>query len=456
MLLRMTSSLDLKVKYLHPNGSGFRYKRRFPKEIAAYFHGATFFERPINTTNVKDAVKIAQGISRNFERLKDDIRKQEAYGIPAPQLIELLKQRIEHLGTAGECDFEPHDLLVETLMDRETALLDKLVGDGHSPAEAIEISKQVQLALPHELAYLNSSSKQPRKLSITQAASTYLENHAKRDTPSLVKATQIATESLLRSLGQDAVFAELERTHIKRWIRFRIEEGVTNSTIQRNLNQLKAIASHLEVEHGVNNIVQHFGRHTVPGDAKQKSERYRPAIKQIAQAVESFKDSPELMLIIHLGLRVSELVNISRIDVHLDEDVPHVKIQRKIGRRLKTDSSVRDIPLVGEALRSVEALLNSSSEDSLGLLPRFYDKANGADNFSAYAKKRFRRLDKRLTAHCFRHGLKDLLREANVDSTLNDAILGHASPNVGSSYGNGYSLLLKSNALKKAYSLLNQ
>ncbi len=310
--------------------------------------------------------------------------------------------------------------------------------------------------MPHELAYLNSTSKKPDKLSITQAASLYLENHEKRDTPSLVKATQIATESLLRAIGRDTIFAGLERSDIKGWIRFRIGEGVTNSTIQRNLNQLKAIAGYLEVELGVSDIVQHFSRHKIPGDAKKKSDRYRPAIKQIATAARSFKDYPELLLIIHLGLRVSELVNIARSDLYLDEDIPYVKIQQKIGRRLKTDSSVRDIPLIGVTLRSVKTLLHSNSEDSAGLLPRFYEKANGADNFSAYAKKRFRRLDERLTAHCFRHGLKDLLREANVDSTLNDAILGHASPNVGGNYGNGYSLSSKSEALRKAYSYLNQ
>lgn len=454
MLLRMTSSLDLTVKYLHRNGAGYRYKRRFPKEIAKYFGGVIFFERAINAKSAKDAVKIAQGISREFERLRSDILKQEALGIPAAQLVEMLKAKWASLDTDNGYDFEQHDLLIEELMCREAHLLDKLLEEGHSPNEAIEITKHVQVALPHELAYVNALSKKPDRLTISQAASSYLENHGKRDTPSLVKATQISTESLSRALGSDAIFADLKRPDIKRWIRFRIEEGVSSSTIQRNLNQLKAIANYLEIELGVGDIAQHFSRQSIPGDAKQKSHRYRPAIKQIAEAVDRFRDSPDLILIIHLGLRVSELVSIARSDIHLDEDIPHVKIQPKIGRRLKTDSSVRDIPLVGAALQSVKALLSSNSEESLGLLPRFYEKENGANNFSAYAKKRFRRLDGRLTAHCFRHGLKDLLREANVDTSLNDAILGHATPSVGSRYGNGHSLKLKCKALKDAYTLL--
>jgi hypothetical protein len=44
-------------------------------------------------------------------------------------------------------------------------------------------------------------------------------------------------------------------------------------------------------------------------------------------------------------------------------------------------------------------------------------------------------LDHRHTVHSLRHNMKDKLRLAGVDKTVQDLILGHAAPSVGERYG---------------------
>lgn len=56
-----------------------------------------------------------------------------------------------------------------------------------------------------------------------------------------------------------------------------------------------------------------------------------------------------MYVIMETGLRPSEVVNLTPASIQLDAAVPHVKIRAE-DRRLKTDDSEREIPLVGAAL----------------------------------------------------------------------------------------------------------
>lgn len=58
-------------------------------------------------------------------------------------------------------------------------------------------------------------------------------------------------------------------------------------------------------------------------------------------------------LIADTGLRLSEAANLTAETIRLDHAVPHVQI-RAIGRRLKTEQSARDIPLVDRALAAAK------------------------------------------------------------------------------------------------------
>jgi integrase len=71
-------------------------------------------------------------------------------------------------------------------------------------------------------------------------------------------------------------------------------------------------------------------------------------------------------VLIETGLRPSEVVNLQPNAIFLDAPIPYVRIQPD-GRRLKTEDSLREIPLVGVAFAAMKLRSNG--------FPRYQDDA---------------------------------------------------------------------------------
>ena len=57
--------------------------------------------------------------------------------------------------------------------------------------------------------------------------------------------------------------------------------------------------------------------------------------------------------------------------------------------------------------------------------------------------------DQNLVVHSLRHTYKDMLRDAGIAKDMQDFLLGHAASSVGESYGQGYSLKSKKEAIDR-------
>lgn len=127
------------------------------------------------------------------------------------------------------------------------------------------------------------------------------------------------------------------------------------------------------------------------------------------------------------GCRLAEITGLRVEDVRAD----HLRIDWHDERRLKTGSSIRSVPLVGDAQKAAQEALRLAGEGTY-LFAR-YARERGPDAASAALMKNLRLVttDKRHTVHSLRHGMKDKLRQAGVDKTTQDYILGHAAVDVG-------------------------
>jgi integrase len=144
-------------------------------------------------------------------------------------------------------------------------------------------------------------------------------------------------------------------------------------------------------------------------------------------------------VMIETGLRPSEIVNLTRETIRLDESIPFLQI-RADGRRLKGKYSKRDIPLVGIALQAIR-------EHPEGF-PRYRHRS---DQLSAAVNKYFAERSLRpmsgQTLYSIRHSFKDRLRDVEAPEELVLMLLGHALdvPR----YGAGHSLELKKKWLER-------
>jgi len=154
---------------------------------------------------------------------------------------------------------------------------------------------------------------------------------------------------------------------------------------------------------------------------------------------------PELQLItlmlIETGCRPSEIINLRVDDFHIDEPVPYISIRARTDREVKTDTSERDIPLVGIALEAAKRAAPRA-------FAHYYDKG---ELFSANMMKNFRNRgllespDHKI--YSFRHAFEKRMQEANIDYGLRCLLMGHKTTRP--VYGDGGSLEYRREELLK-------
>lgn len=144
--------------------------------------------------------------------------------------------------------------------------------------------------------------------------------------------------------------------------------------------------------------------------------------------------------LIETGCRPSEISNILPENIVIDHDVPHIRIRKQGNRQLKTNSSVRDIPLVGVSLIAMRNAMEG--------FPKYHDKGN---LLSVSLLKAFRRRSLFPTdnhrIYSFRHSFEKRMLEAGLDYDLRCLLMGHK--NTRPQYGDGGSLEYRRDELMK-------
>ena len=144
------------------------------------------------------------------------------------------------------------------------------------------------------------------------------------------------------------------------------------------------------------------------------------------------------------GMRLSEITQLDQDDVKLIGDVLCFSVHNSDTKRVKTRSSIRDIP-VHQTLKDIgfEKFLASRKKTETRL---FSDIEIGpSDNPSSPASKRFIRLLKEAgiktdknAFHSFRHNFEDGCRNSDIPMEIINALQGHAAEGMAGRYGNGY------------------
>jgi integrase len=253
----------------------------------------------------------------------------------------------------------------------------------------------------------------------------------------------------------DCPAEQLTRDMARQYVESRESEGKKSSTVQRELNNLRAVVAVaiLEGEVKVSNPFERI-RPTKKDDAKKRlSYTYEEIALIRAKCLEINDDIRHLLLIqMYTGARISEIVGLRKQDCTFIQKIPCIQIKPYDKRTLKTSNSTRVIPLIPEAQEIVLRAIHQSGTDAL--FPRYNNLVSKprADSASTYASKWLKELtqtDK--TTHTFRHSLRDMFRNANITKDLQDEIHGGAKQNIADTYGEGSSVRRKMAALKKAW-----
>lgn len=336
----------------------------------------------------------------------------------------------------------------------------------NDPDHAVGLSK-ADAAL---IKMLVSSNPKAPPVTVMDAKKRYLEDRFALSEPGPLgrkkdeQRAERAVSAIVEALGRVPTVAGITREEARKVQAYLRDKVTAKATVDRYLNDIRSIINHALKEfddlHGLTN---HFtglpdlagGRN---GGAKPEDEG-RPLtgdeVQQIRQRVETHASHPDLLLIWRVlegtGCRLAEVTGLRVADVIVGGEMPYIDVAWHEGRRLKTIASRRRVPLIGDALEAAKQALELAGKGPM-LFPR-YGVEGGNTNASAALMKHVRVVtkDKLARVHSLRHGMKDKLKLAGVETSLQNLVLGHALEGEGNRYGGPEARLVEATmAMRKA------
>ena len=223
-----------------------------------------------------------------------------------------------------------------------------------------------------------------------------------------------------------------------------VQEGIAAKSANREVGQLSGMIKELNILRRLG-LPDLFKGLRLKGEVDKEPTPYETKFVQNRLLADGALDGLNedaryiIYVIADTGLRPSEVVNLNRKTIHLNARIPYVSVLPD-GRRLKTDDSLREIPLVGAALAALKAKPDG--------FPRYRDNSS---TFSATANKFLLenglRPTEEHTVYSLRHSFKDRLIAAEAQDSLIDSLMGHDTYKP--KYGKGPSLELKRKYLQR-------
>ncbi len=438
MIIISTPHVVLKTRYFLLNHGQPYYQRAIPKHLVKYFNGQKKISRKLSgaeTSMSREIAKMAARDTQTFLSLTGGageqaereakalallgyyglkpldglIRVQTPYGFGTPHLTDI-EHYFEYRGSRNE--LSDADLLAQRLL------------------------------------------REPLPLTLSRVMEIYFANHPKGTNERFQRNATMHWCHVERILG-DIPLAEITRDMARNFVKARLEEGVKTASVRRELNTIQAALKVVIKEKSLK-LENHFESLAIPGQGSDSMKReplthdeHRALIKT---CVQSGGEVRVLTLICAItGARISEIAGLRVSDVDLSAEVPHVNITEYGNRTLKTANSRRIVPLVTIGVEAVSAYLKTLT--GVYLFPRYANERGVSSNAaSATVNKFIRTLAPEKTSHCLRHTMMDLCRAANVPDSVALEIGGWSGQNIGHSYGYGYSMHIKNDALTRALS----
>lgn len=466
--------MGLVLQYTKQNKSGrWEYRRRVPKAVAKVITKGEFkrvlgddkrealkaypqFHAEVEREIAKALATLEQGSAAD----RGDVTEREAYKVALARVEEM---------RASKLPAAVREAIIEEIVNRYS-----VAHDSHDePENATAVDR-------HTINILRNGadrSKRPEP-TLEDAKKLYIKEklgggEAVADRRSVNRMNRVIG-MVSEALGRDPVLSSITREEareVRDHMLGRVKstgEKISPASVSRELNTIKAVVNFAIAEMTVPATYQNpFNKLTVtalsgsPTDSRKRDPLPPNVLKEVRERVGAHAAS-DLALIWRLlegtGCRLAEVTGLRVEDVETTGEHPHIKVEWHESRRVKTQSSIRFVPLVGDALEAAKEAVELPREGDM-LFPK-YGRHRGADAASAILMKHLRRVttNSRHVVHSLRHNLKDWLREAEVSSLDQNLILGHALGGVGDRVygGSPAKLRVTTRAMKKAHEVAAQ
>ena len=282
----------------------------------------------------------------------------------------------------------------------------------------------------------------PTKSEALQALASYNEDpydlHAKTITFEEVyeKWSNEYFETIKNSNGYKAAYKTSESLHNMKFQDIKldhlqkvVDESGKNTPTLKTLKNLWGLMYDYAVIHEIVNPdkreMVRYVNISKPGNpnAFERKPFTKKAIKHLWEAETSNPYISVVLMLIYTGVRIGEMLNLQKKDVHLDKRWFYVKSS-------KTESGIREVPIAEKLVLFFEYWMTKDDCEYLISTPdgKPFQYRNYYDSYWIPLMKDLN-LSK-YTPHCTRHTCISLLTEAGADERVIQKIVGHKGQNV--------------------------
>ena len=405
----------MRMKHVFLKNGIYYFERRIPKDLIVD-GGPTKVVKSLKTTDPLVAQERAKQFASELD-IRWAFERNPSIEMPAPSVRDAALSLLREMGVDPNIGFKWQD-------EGEQAALENMLYHGDPSAkEAYRILHRGAVYYPHD------------------ALELYIQMRC-RDRGARGKRDVERPIEYLREFCGEKPIPDYRKRDANVLRDALYAKGMKSSSVKRVFESLRAVFNLAYAEFELS--------HTSPFSKvvlrKEKVAQRCPfeleALLDIQRQCREL-DDPNRWLVALLsdsGLRLGEAVGLVSEDVVLDGPYPHLRVVERPWRRLKTQSSNRLVPLVGESLWAAERALSVTHSDFL--FPKYCnEQANKADSASGALSKWLKpRVQQGQVLHSFRHTFRDRLRNVGCPFDIQERLGGWSTPGVGSSYGQGYGL----------------
>ena len=437
------------LKYVTRKASGlYYYRRRIPDDLRSHYNDKEFYVQSLKTKELSTAEARSLEKTKHLDVLWTYFRNPDDYSIP-----KTMRDRATAL--LAEYGFKPGDggKALSKIDERQffTAFdfMDEILGDR---LEGVRYEGEAET---EEIAVIAEAFKQLASGKVwhwDDALRLHHQMNGAGKSKSYINHMERPIRRLLAVLG-DKPLSEYTREDANRfrdWLYDAEDKELKKSPLSTS-----SVKRSLDSVNSVFNLANQEGMLDYPNPfANLRYRKQEPVtrppipiehIASIQKLCRSYDDDMRwlIALISDTGLRLGEAAGLERSHVDLSSSLPHLIIKETDSRRLKTKTSKRRVPLVGEALwaagKAVEASLHNNTSF---LFPRYNKKASTNSNSASNGLNKWMKehIPPQYVLHGFRHAMRDRLREVDCPSDVMDEIGGWSKASVGQNYGQGSSL----------------
>ena len=311
--------------------------------------------------------------------------------------------------------------------------------------------KQMDVPASHLLVSGAKVNLESKLLNIEEALQVYMSVKGVGKGELFFRHTKRSIRYLIDCLGCRSIdqYTSEDAAKLRDWF---VARGLASASIQRNFGSIKAVVNFVILEKGLD-CSNPFNGVYLHSDNSSKKRKPIPLdkLKILQQRCVAMDDDLRYLvsLISDTGMRLSEAAGLMKSDLNVDCDFPHLVIQPYSHRSLKTLSSERAVPLVGNSLWAARRIIGTT--DSEYCFPR-YTSASGcnANSASAAINKWIKTVaGPEAVIHGLRHSFRDRLRAVEAPLEIIDQLGGWSLKTVGQGYGDGYGIDVMTKWLNK-------